>query len=82
MEELYFVKDYKQDNRLRQSFSELAISVFGLSFEEWYIKELWNDRYIPYSFHADGKIIANVSVNLVDLIIAGQKKRLFKSARL
>jgi len=75
MEELYFVKDYKQDNRLRQSFSELAISVFGLSFEEWYIKELWNDRYIPYSFHADGKIIANVSVNLVDLIIAGQKKR-------
>jgi len=75
MEELYFVKDYKQDNLLRQSFSELAISVFGISFEEWYIKGFWNDRYIPYSFHDNGKIIANVSVNLVDLIIAGKEKK-------
>lgn len=75
MKELNFVKDYKQDNRLRQSLSELAISVFGISFEEWYIKGFWNDRYIPYSFHDNGKIVANVSVNLVDLIIAGQKIR-------
>ncbi|MCE4049652.1 GNAT family N-acetyltransferase [Bacillus sp. Au-Bac7] len=75
MEKLKFVKDYKQDDVLRQSFSELASSVFGISFEEWYQKDCWNDRYIPYSFHDHGKIVANVSVNLIDLLIAGQKKK-------
>lgn len=75
MQELFFVKDYKQNDSLRKSFSELAVNIFGISFEDWYVKGFWNERYIPYSFCDNGKVVANVSVNLVDLIVAGQLKK-------
>lgn len=75
MQELFFVKDYKQNDSLRKSFSELAVNIFGISFEDWYVKGFWNERYIPYSFCDNGQIVANVSVNLVDLIVAGKLKK-------
>lgn len=75
MEELIFVKDYKKDGNLRKSFSELATKVFGISFEEWYQRGFWNDRYIPYSFQLNNRIIANVSINLLGLVVDGKVKK-------
>ena len=75
MAEFAFYKDYKHEEDLRRSFNELANSIFGINFEEWYQKGFWNDRYIPYSFVDEGKVIANVSVNLLDIIVDGEKKR-------
>lgn len=70
-----FVKDYKDQSTLRNSFNTLAKVTFGIQFEEWYERGYWNQRYIPYSFVADKKVISNVSVNLLSLIIQGQKKK-------
>ena len=75
MTELTFCKDYKHNKELRTSFNELASLVFGINFEEWYNKGYWNERYIPFSYMDRGKVVANVSVNLLDLVIDGEIKR-------
>lgn len=73
--ELKLYKDYKHHEKLRTSFNELAFSIFGINFEEWYQKGYWKERYIPYSFVDGGRVIANVSVNLLDFVVEGEKKR-------
>ncbi|WGG44599.1 GNAT family N-acetyltransferase [Rossellomorea sp. DA94] len=75
MTELTFYKDYKNDEELRNSFNELATLVFGVNFEDWYQKGYWKNHYIPFSYVEGSKVIANVSVNLLDFIINGEKKR-------
>ncbi|MBY0099619.1 GNAT family N-acetyltransferase [Mesobacillus maritimus] len=75
MAEFIFYKDYKKNETLRKSFNELATLVFGIQFEDWYQKGYWNNRYIPFSYVVEDKVIANVSVNLLDFVIDGKIKR-------
>jgi len=75
MEELIFAKDYKRNDALRKSFSELATETFGIHFEEWYQKGFWDKRYIPYSLVQGNRVVANVSVNLLSFLINGEKKK-------
>lgn len=74
MNNITFIKAYKENNKLRSSFNELANSVFGIRFEEWYQYGFWNERYIPYSYVLDDKVIANVSINLINFFINGEEK--------
>lgn len=66
-----FVSAYQQNAVRRKSFSELAASVFGIQFEPWYEAGYWNDRYVPFSYVEGDRVIANVSVNLLDHVIGG-----------
>nr|WP_263328280.1 GNAT family N-acetyltransferase [Neobacillus sp. Marseille-Q6967] len=75
MEKLLFVKGYKDNAQLRKSFNELAESVFGIEFETWYQNGFWTEKYQPYSYVDNGKVVANVSVNLISLIINNEVKR-------
>lgn len=75
MGELTFYKDYKHIDVLRKSFNELATNNLGLRFEELYDYGYWNHRYIPYSYVDGDKVVANVSVNLMNLIINGEHKK-------
>lgn len=70
--EYKFVKDYSKNEMLRKSFSELAKETFGIDFEKWHGAGGWNSNYIPYSFSHENKIIANVSVNTMELMILGE----------
>jgi GNAT superfamily N-acetyltransferase len=70
-----FVKDYKDNDALRKSLSSLAEKTFGIDIEGWYQTGYWADKYIPYSILADGKIVANISVNRMDFISEGDVKR-------
>lgn len=72
-QELRFVKDYKNNDALRRSLFELADSTFGISFVYWYQEGFWSERYIPYSLACGDQVVANVSVNLLNLIINGMK---------
>lgn len=60
-------KNYRTNDKLRRSFNKLAENTFGISFENWYQNGFWNDLYIPYSIVKNGEVIANVSVNLIDI---------------
>ena len=64
--------NYRDDEKLRNSFNELAGKVFGLSFEGWYQNGFWKDNYAPYSVIQDGKVVANVSVNRCDMNYEGK----------
>lgn len=69
------ISNYQKDEALRRSFNELAEKTFGLSFEGWYNTGFWNNKYIPYSVLADGKIAANTSVNIIDCTVNGKERR-------
>jgi len=72
------VKHYRNDKALRDSFNELAKATFGLNFENWYRNGFWGDHYDPYSLVIDGKVVANVSVNRTDMIIAGERRKFYQ----
>lgn len=73
--EMYRIeKNYRNNAALRKSFNELAQKTFGLNFEDWYQNGFWGDSYTPYSVVANGKVIANVSVNKTDLLVDGEVK--------
>ncbi|MBT2706509.1 GNAT family N-acetyltransferase [Bacillus sp. ISL-47] len=69
---LNFIKDYKHHELYRESFNSLACKVFGITFERWYKEGFWGDSYIPYSYADKYEIVANVSVNVVNLLIHGE----------
>lgn len=67
--------DYKNSEELRKSFNELSQNSFGINFEEWFQKKLWNDKYECYSIKAEGKIVSNASVNKFKFLIKGEEKK-------
>lgn len=71
-------KHYRTNDTLRRSFNDLAQATFGLDFEPWYRNGFWGDAYDPYSIVLDGKVVANVSVNRTDMVIGGQRRRLYQ----
>jgi GNAT superfamily N-acetyltransferase len=75
MQEFTFVKNCKNNEALRKSFFELAKSTFDISFEDWYEQGFWGEGYIPFSFVEGEKVIANASVNVLELVINGEKKK-------
>ena len=78
MKEYTIMKAYRNDDALRESFNELAKSTFGLDFEDWYQNGYWQDFYIPYSVIENGKVIANISVNIMEFELEGEKKKLIQ----
>lgn len=75
MSQLRFKKDYKHNDTFRKSYSELSHLTFGIEFEEYYQKGFWSDGYVPFSYIYQDKVIANVSVNLLNFVIQGQKRK-------
>ncbi len=72
------IKNYRNDLQLRGSFNRLAKATFNLDFEPWYQMGFWTDDYNPYSVVMDGEVVANVSVNRTDMLIAGERRRLYQ----
>lgn len=77
MREDYIIKKTIRDEQsLRLSFNELAGKTFRLNFEDWYQNGYWGDGYLPYSIVIDDKVVANVSVSLMDFELNGRKLKL------
>lgn len=70
-----FIKDYKENEALRKSLSELAEETYGINFEGWYQSGYWREKYIPYSIVENQKIVSNVSVNIMDFVCNDKVKR-------
>ena len=70
---LRFAKAYREHDKLRKSFFRLARGTFGLDFAPWYQGGWWTDHYIPYSFIDGEEVVANVSVNRMELEHAGNR---------
>lgn len=72
--EYQFVKNYKENNSLRKSLGDLAKKTFGIDMEAWYQSGYWGEKYIPYSIVAEGEVVANISVNLMEFIEKDDKR--------
>ncbi|WP_107841202.1 GNAT family N-acetyltransferase [Metasolibacillus meyeri] len=72
MEKYELVSDYRNNESLKESFNALAMKTFELDFRGWYNRGYWNNKYIPYSFIDEGKVISNASVNKMSIIIDGK----------
>lgn len=72
------IKDYKENAELRASFNRLAEKTFGLNFEGWYQNGYWREKYNPYSIVIDGEVVANVSVNIMDMLWEGEMRHLLQ----
>lgn len=75
MNELKLISNYKHNKEYRLSFNELAQEVFGINFEPWYQQGGWSDNYICYSYVDGDRVVANASINKMDLIWEGQAKK-------
>ena len=75
MTQLKLITNYKHNKEYRLSFNELAQEVFGIHFEAWYQQGGWNDNYICYSYVDGDRVVANVSINKMDLIWEGQAQK-------
>ncbi|EKN68795.1 GCN5-like N-acetyltransferase [Neobacillus bataviensis LMG 21833] len=74
MRKLTFIKGYQDNEQLRNSFNQLALNTFGIEFETWYQHGFWTEKYQPYSYIDNGMVVANVSVNLLNLVINDETK--------
>lgn len=70
-----YITDFKDNDELRASFNDLTEKTFGFNFVYYYENGFWGDSYIPCSIMDSGRIVANVSVNLMDFYVDGVKKR-------
>lgn len=70
--------NYRDNDKLRTSFNQLAEKVFGLSFEGWYQNGFWKENYNPYSVVIDGKVVSNISVNQCSMNYNGKVVRLLQ----
>ena len=50
-----------------RGFDRLAEETFGISFREWYKNGYWGTSYRPRVLLYDGEVVANVSVNIIDI---------------
>lgn len=68
------VTNVRDNEKLRESFNALTRKTFGFDFSRWYEAGHWGDMYIPYAMVDGGKVISNVSVNLMEFCVGGVKK--------
>lgn len=64
----------KADDMLRKSFNELTQKTFGFDFVDWYEAGHWGEMYIPHVLTEGGRVVSNVSVNLMQFDLCGVKK--------
>lgn len=69
-----FCNHIRDNEALRASFHELTQKTFGFDFEQWYQKGHWRDQYIPHVLIDNGKVVSNVSVNLMHFVMDGESR--------
>lgn len=73
---LALVCDFESDAERRAAFNQLAQTVFGIQFEEWYQKGGWTKSFRPYTLFDGKNAVANISVCPFELLLDG-KPRLY-----
>lgn len=72
---LVFGAQLRENAALRQSFFSLAEQIFGISFAEWHRGGYWQQSYLPYALVEGEEVVANVSVNTMEFLRFGERKR-------
>lgn len=68
-------KNIRDNTVLRESFMELAVKIFDLSFKAWYQAGYWTENYTPYALIDGEKVAANISINRIDTVLNGKPRQ-------
>lgn len=68
------VSNYIRNDEYRHMLNDLTRKTFGFDFESWVNNGYFEGDYIPYSFIDDGKIVSNVSANIMHFMQKGIEK--------
>lgn len=71
---MQIVKDYMRNENLRHALNVLTQEIFGFDFESWVTDGYYEGDYIPYSLEEDGKLLSNVSANIMTFNQNGMTK--------
>jgi GNAT superfamily N-acetyltransferase len=66
--------NYQNDADLRNSFHALTQKVFHFQLKDWYDNGYWSESYEPHSMIDGNTVVANISVNHMNMTIDGVKK--------
>jgi len=69
------IDNYFENEDYRTSFNKLAVNTFDIDFEKWYKRQLFFNKYCAYSFIHKNQVVSNVSINKMELIVDGIKKK-------
>ncbi len=64
----------KDNDKTRAAFNALTRQSYGFDFEGWHQNGYWKDRYQPHLLLDGEKVISNVSVNIIEFLLMGEKK--------
>ena len=73
--EYVFIKDFKDNAVVRESYNSLTGKTYGFDFEQWYQTGYWGNGYIPYSLMDGESVVANVSASIIDCLVLGENRR-------
>lgn len=76
--DITLVCNYMKQDDLRHALNRLTRKTFGFDFESWHQSGYDEGQYIPYSFVKNGEVIANISANIMNMTVAGEKKNLIQ----
>lgn len=59
--------------QLIRSFNALTQETYGFDFAQWHQNGHWGARYQPHVLALNGRVVANVSLNRMEMMIRGKK---------
>jgi GNAT superfamily N-acetyltransferase len=71
--DMEYVENYMHNSVLRGHFNALTQEVYGFTFENWYQKGFWDNRYVCHSYIDGDRMLSNVSTTEYDVYIEGMK---------
>lgn len=66
-----FISDYIYDGEKRAMLNDLTRRTFRFDFEDWVSGGYYTGEYIPYSLAEDGRLLSNVSANIMRFLQDG-----------
>lgn len=76
MQALEFRQNYWDDREARNAFKAFILDIHGLNFSAWEEAGFWDERYTPFSYFLDGRVVSSVCMYLLDAVVNGRETQL------
>ena len=69
-----FISNYMYDGEKRAMLNDLTRRTFWFDFEDWVSGGYYTGEYVPYSLAEDGRLLSNVSANIMRFLQDGEQR--------